>query len=160
MDSRGPKPDEGQHREVRKEYKERIPHIWSGFKCPSPKKGIGSGSPLPVNHTAARRRLRTRVRAVNTLAAARPLRGAWRPTAPFWPPGLVPPSCSRSFPLMPWAVARTLESTVTVFFVFVFAVVGNVAALSWALPACCAESDTKTRAAPGAGTRIEQVFAD
>lgn len=76
--------------------------------------------------------------------------------APFAPPALVPPR-PRVRPLFPFDVARRVASIVTVFFVCVITVVGYVAMLSL-MAACCAESEKKTRAAPGAGTLIWQEF--
>lgn len=69
-------------------------------------------------------------------------------------PKLVLPIFSRSFPDMPLDVSSTAGSTVAVFMSFVKAVVENVISLSSTsgLPLM------KTRAKPGAGTRIWQVL--
>lgn len=85
-----------------------------------------------------------------------PIAGMTLLRTPFAPPALVPPR-PRVLPLFPFDVARRVASIVTVFFVCVITVVGYVAMLSLTA-ACCAESEKKTRAAPGAGTLIWHEF--
>lgn len=70
---------------------------------------------------------------------------------------LVLPSTARSTPLYPLLVAMTLAATVAVFTLFVTAVVANVCVCVAASSAAAVSK--KTRTAPGAGTRMEQICA-
>lgn len=73
-------------------------------------------------------------------------------------PGLVLPIFSRSDPECPLEVAKTAELTDIVLTVFVTTVVGKDVTLA-GTAGSSATSATKTRAKPGAGTVILQLFA-
>jgi len=73
-------------------------------------------------------------------------------------PLLVLPSSTLDFPLCPLEVANTDGSTVAVFTVFVYAVVGNVTVFG-ELESLSVASDKNTSANPGAGTLIAHVLA-
>ena len=64
----------------------------------------------------------------------------------------------RSFALIPFDVASTLGSMLTVLYVFVSAVVGYVCVVDGS-SAPCAPDERKTSATPGAGTGMSHVFA-
>lgn len=84
-----------------------------------------------------------------------------RPGATVRPAPLLPLlvlESDRPEPLWPLLVASTLASIVTVFAVFVTAVVANVA-VAVGSTAACASEERYTSATPGAGTVIKQVFA-
>lgn len=116
----------------------------------------GRNSDVHTDHQNAR---------VNTAAptsthanAAAPPPTTLRLDAPFAPPWLVPPKAMAFLPPCPFDVASTDASTVTVFTVCVTIDVANVCVDAGPPASCCAASEKKTRAAPGAGTVISQLF--